>query len=97
MDTPVLNPYFPDMPVKSSLYDRDFFAWSLEQAELLHAGKPAEADVEHNAEEIESIGRTEKRELISRLLVHMLKRRYQPEKRSASRETRIRVQRRRDG
>src|SRR5580658_8345121 len=86
------------MPVKSALYDRDFFAWSLEQAELLRAGKLAEADVEHIAEEIESMGRTEKRELISRLsilLLHMLKWRYQPDKRSPSWEASIRVQRNR--
>jgi hypothetical protein len=98
MDTPVLNPYFPDMPVKSSLYDNDFFAWSLEQAELLRAGKLAEDDVEHIAEEIESMGRTEKRELISRLsilLLHMLKWRYQPDKRSPSWEASIRVRRNR--
>jgi uncharacterized Zn finger protein len=86
------------MSAKSPLYDRDFFAWSLEQAELLRAGKLAEADVEHIAEEIESMGRTEKRELISRLsilLLHMLKWRYQPDKRSSSWEASIRVQRNR--
>ena len=43
------------MPVKSPLYDLDFFAWSLEQAELLRAGKLAEADIEHIAEEIDSM------------------------------------------
>ena len=59
--------YFPVMPLKSVLYERDFFAWSREQADLLRAGKLAEADIEHIAEEIDSMGRTEKRELISRL------------------------------
>jgi hypothetical protein len=68
--------YFCAMSAKSPLYDSDFFAWSLEQAELLRAGRLAEADVEHIAAEIESMGRTEKRELISRLsilLLHLLK------------------------
>jgi Domain of unknown function DUF29 len=84
------------MPVKSPLYDRDFFAWSRQQAELLRAGKLAQADIEHIAAEIDSMGRTEKRELISRLsvlLLHLLKWRYQPDKRGPSREASIRVQR----
>ena len=51
------------MSAKSPLYDSDFYAWSREQAELLRAGKLAEADIEHIAEEIDSMGRTEKREL----------------------------------
>jgi len=86
------------MSVKSPLYDRDFYAWSREQAELLRAGKLAEADIEHIAEEIDSMGRTEKRELISRLavlLLHLLKWRYQPTNRGASWEASIRVQRNR--
>jgi hypothetical protein len=80
------------MPVKSPLYDLDFFAWSLEQAELLRAGKLAEADIEHIAEEIDSMGRTEKRELISRLevlLLLVLKWRCQPGKRGPSWEASI--------
>src|SRR5271165_4702977 len=98
MDTLVLSPYRLGMPVKSPLYDSDFFAWSREQAELLRLGRLAEADIEHIAEEIESMGRTEKRELISRLsvlLLHLLKWRYQPDKRSPSWEASIRVQRNR--
>jgi hypothetical protein len=86
------------MPVKSPLYDRDFFAWSQQQAELLRAGKLTQADIEHIAEEIDSMGRTEKRELISRLsvlLLHLLKWRYQPEKRGPSWDASIRVQRNR--
>jgi hypothetical protein len=86
------------MPAKSPLYDQDFFAWSRQQAELLRAGDLARADIEHIAEEIESMGRTEKRELISRLtvlLLHLLKWRYQPDNRGASWEASIRVQRNR--
>jgi Domain of unknown function DUF29 len=95
MDASARNLYCPSMPAKSPLYDRDFFAWSREQAELLRAGKLAQADIEHIAEEIDSMGRTEKRELISRLsvlLLHLLKWRYQPDKRSPSWEASIRVQ-----
>jgi hypothetical protein len=38
-------------------YDRDFYAWANEQAALLRAGKFAQADLEHIAEEIESMGK----------------------------------------
>lgn len=96
MDAPSCSRYFLPMPVKSPLYDHDFYAWSREQAELLRAGKLAAADIEHIAEEIDSMGRTEKRELINRLdvfLLHLLKWRYQPGKRGPSWEASIRVQR----
>jgi hypothetical protein len=72
---------------RDSDYDRDFYAWANEQAALLRAGQLAQADLEHIAEEIESMGRTEKRELVSRLtvlLLHLLKWRFQPESRSRS-------------
>jgi hypothetical protein len=65
----------------ATLYDRDFYAWANEQAALLRAGKLAAADIEHIAEEIESMGRSEKRELVNRLavlLLHLLKWRFQP-------------------
>ncbi|TWB16983.1 uncharacterized protein DUF29 [Nitrospirillum amazonense] len=66
---------------KSPLYDRDFYAWANEQASLLRAGKLAAADIAHIAEEIESMGRSEKRELVNRLavlLLHLLKWQFQP-------------------
>ena len=69
------------MAVKNSLYDRDFYAWANEQAALLRAGQLAEADIENIAEEIETMGRSEKRELINRLtvlLLHLLKWQFQP-------------------
>jgi hypothetical protein len=75
----------------ATLYDTDFYAWANEQAALLRAGRLAEADIENIAEEIESMGRSEKRELISRLSLlfsHLLKWRHQPARRSKSwRET----------
>jgi len=70
------------MTAKTTLYDRDFYAWSREQAELLRAGELGRADLEHIAEEIESMGKTEKRELVSRLtvlLLHLLKWQFQPD------------------
>jgi hypothetical protein len=76
----------------SSLYESDFYAWANEQAALLRAGKVSAADIEHIAVEIESMGKSEKRELVSRLeilLLHLLKWQHQPERRGASWEVSI--------
>jgi len=54
---------------------------------LLRAGRASEADLEHIAEEIEALGRRERRELLSRLgvlMAHLLKWQVQPERRSRS-------------
>jgi hypothetical protein len=83
--------------MSNSLYDRDFYAWANEQAALLRAGRLAEADLENIAEEIESMGRSEKRELVSRLkvlLIHLLKWRFQPTRRGNSWRLSIEEQRR---
>lgn len=80
----------------ASLYDRDTYAWSMEQAALLRAGRLAEADIENIAEEIESVGKSEKRELESRLtvlLMHLLKWRFQPERRGGGWRATIDTQR----
>jgi hypothetical protein len=80
----------------SDLYERDFYAWAGEQAALLRSGRLSDADILNIAEEIESMGRSEKRELISRLkvlLLHLLKWQFQPDRRGASWETSIQVQR----
>lgn len=44
-----------------SLYDKDFYAWTQEQAELLRRVRPDDnrLDVEHIAEEIEDLGKSE--------------------------------------
>lgn len=65
----------------ASGYDSDFYGWATEQAALLREGRLAEADIQHIAEEIDSLGRSEKRELVSRLavlLTHLLKWQFQP-------------------
>jgi hypothetical protein len=75
------------MTSRRSSHDNDFYAWSLEQAALLRAGRVGEADLATIAEEIESMGKTEKRELVSRLtvlLLHLLKWERQPAGRSNS-------------
>jgi hypothetical protein len=78
-------------------YDEDFYAWTVEQARLLRAGEVSALDTENLAEEIESMGRRDKREINSRLTVllhHLLKWQFQPEKRSPSWSGTIREQRR---
>jgi hypothetical protein len=78
------------------LHDQDFHAWTLQQAMLLKQGRWAEADIEHVVEELECMGASERRELISRLAVlmaHLLKWQFQPELRSNSWRNTIDVQR----
>ncbi len=70
-----------------SLYDQDFYQWTQEQAALLKAGALSQLDIENLTEEIESIGKSQKKELISRLvvlLVHMLKWDHQSDRRGRS-------------
>jgi len=81
----------------SHLYDTDFYAWANEQAKLLREGKLTAADIEHIVEELETLGRAEKRELTSRLVVlltHLLKWRHQPSLRGNSWRLTIKEQRR---
>ena len=69
------------------LYDEDFLLWTEKTARLLRAGRLDELDIEHIAEEIEDMGKSQKRELESRLtvlLVHLLKWGWQRDKRSNS-------------
>ena len=66
----------------TTLYEKDFCAWSTEQSELIRKGNFGHIDIENIAEEIESLGKSYRRALRSqfrRLLLHMLKLRYQPE------------------
>jgi hypothetical protein len=79
-------------------YDTDFYAWANTQVELLRTGQLEKADVEHIAEEIESLGKSELRELENRLALlftHLLKWQLQPTLRSRSWELTIKEQRRR--
>ena len=78
-------------------YETDFYGWANEQAALLRDGRLDEADIENIAEEIESMGRSEKRELVSRLAVllsHLLRWRFQPGGRGSSWRASIVLQRR---
>ncbi len=79
-----------------SEYDQDFYQWTQHNAQLLREGKLAEIDILHIAEELESMGKRDKRELISRLtvlLAHLLKWQFQPQLRSKSWQLTVREQR----
>lgn len=77
-------------------YDGDIVEWANEQARLLREGQFSKLDIEHIAEEIEDVGKSEKRELESRmavLLAHLLKWQHQPERRGNSWRNTINEQR----
>ncbi|MBD2602965.1 DUF29 domain-containing protein [Scytonema hofmannii FACHB-248] len=80
-----------------NLYETDFYAWTLEQAELLRHKNWSKIDLPNLLEEIESLGKQQRQELRNRLSVllgHLLKWEYQPERRSRSWLATIRLQRR---
>jgi hypothetical protein len=78
-------------------YEEDFFAWTEEQARILRARGTRGLDWDNLAEEIESMGRRDRRELESRLrliLHHLLKWQVQPGLRGPSWQRTLREQRR---
>ncbi len=78
------------------LYQKDYYGWLQENARLIREKKFSEIDTENLIEELESMGKSEKRELSSRLtilLMHLLKWQYQAVKRSTSWRNTIAVQR----
>ena len=69
------------------LYETDAYTWALRQSDALRRRAVEEIDWDNVAEEIESVGKTEARELESRLVVllaHLLKWRFQPARRGNS-------------
>ncbi|MBV8779340.1 MAG: DUF29 domain-containing protein [Alphaproteobacteria bacterium] len=84
------------MPRNSADYDDDFFAWTQEQARLLRTGELTQIDIDNVVEELESMGRSVRRELRSRLallIMHLLKWQHQPVFRSRSWSGTVREQR----
>ncbi len=80
------------------LYDQDFYLWLETTAKQLKEGRFSEIDLENLIEEIQCMGRSEKKAIKSNLivvLIHLLKYKYQPEKRSNSWKGSIREHRRR--
>lgn len=71
---------------KPVAYDEDFYAWTQDQAARLRARAHNGIDWENAAEEIESLGKSQRSEIRSRILVvliHLLKWKYQPDQRSS--------------
>lgn len=71
------------MDTTKTLYDTDFVAWADRTAGLLRAGRFNEIEVENVAEEIETLGRSERkgvRSHLQRLMMHKMKQRIQPER-----------------
>ncbi|WP_196516215.1 DUF29 domain-containing protein [Nostoc sp. WHI] len=66
-------------PVIQTLYDQDYYLWLRTSINQLRAGQFASVDLENLIEELESMGRREKRtikSLLIRLLEHLLKLKY---------------------
>ena len=73
----------------TATYETDFYLWTQQQAELVRQGEfnRIDLDLENIAEEIESMGRGQTHSLGSYLhnvIMHLLKWRYQPERRGTS-------------
>ena len=69
------------------MYDQDFYLWLEKTVNLLRTENFLELDRDHLIEELETMGRSEKRVIESNLrvlLMHLLKYKYQPNQRSRS-------------
>lgn len=77
-------------------HDEDFYAWAMEEANLLRQRRLNELDIDNLIEELESMGASEKREIRSRmeqLLKHLLKWQFQSDLQCRSWKNSIRHQR----
>lgn len=66
----------------NTLYEKDFSAWSLDQADHLRKKEFNMIDFDHLIEEIETLGISDQRALkshIANVLTHLLKKKYQPQ------------------
>ena len=71
----------------TNLYETDFNLWIEQTVKQLKNGQIQDLDIENLIEEVQSIGSTDKREIKSRLIVlimHLLKYKYQPKKKTKS-------------
>jgi len=78
-------------------HDEDFYGWAMAEADLIRQRKINELDFDHLIEELESMGASERRELVSRLaqlLMHLLKWQFQPTLQGKSWKITLREQRR---
>lgn len=86
------------LSLMASLYETDYHRWTEKTAELLRSGRVQDVNLSEVAEEIESLGNSERRALTNHLVVlitHILKWEHQPSQRSGSWRGSIREQQRR--
>jgi hypothetical protein len=79
-----------------ALYDKDFYKWTIDQSRSLRKGEYSNLDIDNLIEEIESLGRSERRTLESffiNLLLHLLKIKYQPAFHTSSWDASVKVAR----
>ena len=79
-------------------YEEDFVAWLEDQARHARSGETNNLDLENIAEELEGMARSDRREIRNRLvvlLVHLLKHKFQPRRRSSGWRATIAEQRQR--
>lgn len=75
------------MRKSNNSYEKDFYQWTQIQASLLKKGEFEKVDLEHIIEEIETLGKSDKRALYGYcvvLLHHLLKNTFAPEKKGNS-------------
>jgi hypothetical protein len=68
-------------------YDTDLIAWANQTAQLLREQRWQEVDWEHLIEEVEDLGKSERSAIgsqMERIMLHLLKWEYQPQRRSDS-------------
>ena len=73
--------------ITEDLYETDGFAWAAREAALLRERRFGESDIANIIEEIESVGRSERRSIVSsyRLIqMHLLRWEHQKERRTRS-------------
>ncbi|MEH2124611.1 DUF29 domain-containing protein [Nostoc sp.] len=86
----------PSLINEKNLYEQDFYLWTQTIFHQLKENNFKEIDILNLIEEIESMGRSEKRKLKNRLIVllmHLLKWQYEPDKRSENWRSNISEQR----
>ncbi|MBC5801337.1 MAG: DUF29 domain-containing protein [Candidatus Eremiobacteraeota bacterium] len=80
-----VQPRFDELDFSSD--EPDFSTWLVDQAAAIRTQRWHDVDIDGVAEELEDLARSQRRELRSRLdvlMAHLLKRRYQAEKRTPS-------------
>ncbi len=86
------------MPRNVPAYEEDFVAWLEDQAQHARRHETENLDLENIAEELEGMARSDRREIRNRLivlLVHLLKHKFQPRRRSRGWRATIAEQRQR--